>query len=164
MSLSPDIHTILYASDLDDGCASALACAIGLANRLGARLLVLAVIDEQRERSLIDIDSHVPQPILDQYHDDRAKRVLAHVQAQVAAFYTLRPEEAPQNPITELIVHEGDDVPQAILDEADRNNADLIVMTSEGKGLLASLLFGGAAQQVLRRTRKPLLLLPAGAG
>jgi len=162
MSCNPDIRTVLYASDLNDGCEAALACAIGLANRLGARLLVLTVIDEQRERSLIDIDSHVPQPMLDQYHDDRVKRVLAHIQAQIAAFYAVRPDEAPANPIIELIVREGDDVPKAILDEAAHGNADLIVMTSEGKGLLSSLLFGGAVQEVMRRTRKPLLLLPAG--
>ncbi|MFT3803790.1 MAG: universal stress protein [Burkholderiaceae bacterium] len=163
MSLNADIRNILYASDLDEGCETALACAISFANRLGAQLRVLTVIDEQRERSLVEIDSHVPQSMLDQYHDDRAQRALAYIQSQVAAFYAVRPDEVPQNPITELIVREGDDVPKAILDEAERSGADLIVMTSDGKGLLASLLFGGAAQQVLRRTRKPLLLLPTGA-
>ena len=77
-----EIRTILYASGLDEGCEAALTYAINLANRMGARLLVLTVIDEQRERSLIDLDSHVPQQGLDQYHDDRAARARAHIEAQ----------------------------------------------------------------------------------
>ena len=78
----------------------------------------------------------------------------------MAAFYAVRSDDAPPSPITELIVHEGDDVPQAILDEAERGAADLILMASRGEGLLAGLLFGSVAQEVLRRTRKPLLLVP----
>jgi len=160
-TMNPDIRTILYASDLNDRCEAALAYAISLANRLGAGLRVLTVIDDQRERSLIDIDSHVPQQALDQYHDDRARRVLARIEQQIDAFYAVRPDGAPENPITELIVREGDDVSKAILDEAERSGTDLILMTSHGRGVLASLLFGSAAQDVLRSTRKPVLLLPA---
>jgi len=62
---------------------------------------------------------------------------------------------------TELLVHEGDDVPQAILDEAERSGVDLILLGSRGAGLLAGLLFGSVAQEVARRTRKPLLLVPS---
>ena len=161
--MNHDIRTILYASDLDDGCETALAYAINLANRLGSRLLVLTVIDDQRERSLIDMDSHVPQQALNQYHDDRARRALAHIEAQVTAFYAVRADSMPQRPITELIVHEGDDVPQAILDAAERGGADLILMASRGKGLLEGLLFGSVAHDVQSRTRKPLLLVPVEA-
>ncbi|GAD24388.1 universal stress protein [Acidovorax sp. MR-S7] len=160
--MNPDIRTILYASDLGEGCEAALAYAIGLADRLGARLQVLTVISDERERSLVDIDSHVPQQALDQYHDRRAVRTLAHIEAQVAGFYDARGGAAPRQPVTELIVHEGDDVPQAILDAADRGGADLVLMASRGKGVLAGLLFGSATQEVLRRTRKPLLLVPVG--
>ena len=159
--MSTDIQTILFASGLGDGCETTLAYAINLANRLGARLLVLTVIDEERERSLIDIDSHVPQEALNQYHDDRAARARAHIDAQISAFYAVRAGNAPQRPITELLVHEGDDVPQAILDEAERSGVDLILLGSRGAGLLAGLLFGSVAQEVARRTRKPLLLVPS---
>lgn len=160
--MNHDIRTILYASDLGEGCEAALAYAIDLANRLGARLRVLTVIDDHRERSLVDIDSHVPQRALDQYHDRRAATTLAHIESQIAGFYAARGGPAPRQPVTELIVHEGDDVPQAILDETERCGADLILMASRGKGLLTGLLFGSATQEVLRRTRRPLLLVPVG--
>ncbi|MFT4195403.1 universal stress protein [Ottowia sp.] len=161
--MNHDIRTILYACGLGDGCEAPLGYAISLANRLGARLLVLAVIDEQRERSLIDLEEHVPQKQLDQYHDERAARARAHIEAQIAAFYAVRGSNAPPRPIAELIVHEGDDVAQAILDEAERGSADLILMASRGAGLLARLLFGSVPQEVLRRTKRPLLLVPVEA-
>ncbi len=158
--MNPDIRTILYASGLGEGCEASLGYAIGLANRLGARLLVMTVIGEQRERSLIDLEEHVPQKQLDQYHDDRAARARAHIEAQIAAFYAVRDDAAPSRSITELIVREGDDVAQAILDEAERGSADLILLASRGAGLLAGLLFGSVPQEVLRRTKRPLLLVP----
>ena len=162
--MNPDIRTILYASGLDDGCEAPLGYAINLANRLGARLLVLSVIDDQRERSLVDLEEHVPQKLLDQYHDDRAARARAHIEAQITAFYAVRGSDAPPRPITELIVREGDDVAQAILDEAERGAADLIVLASRGEGRLFGLLFGSVPQEVLHKSRRPLLLVPVGEG
>lgn len=160
--MNHEIRTILYASDLGEGCETALAYAIDLADRLGARLQVLTVIDDQRERSLVDTSSHVPQQALNVYHERRATRTLAHIKEQIADFYAARADQPVRQSVTELIVHEDDDVPQTILDEAERGGADLILMASRGKGVLAGLLFGSATQEVLRRTRKPLLLVPVG--
>ena len=70
--MSNEIKAILYAADVSDDCERLLAYAIDMANRLGARLQVLTVIPDQREKSLIEVDSHVPQEMLDKYHDARA--------------------------------------------------------------------------------------------
>ena len=42
--MNRDIQTLLYATDLGEGCVTALAYAIGLAERMGARLQALTVI------------------------------------------------------------------------------------------------------------------------
>ena len=63
--MKTDIGSILYAADLGAGCEEVLAYAIGLANRMGAKLKVLTVIPEEREKSLVEVDSHVPKEILD---------------------------------------------------------------------------------------------------
>jgi nucleotide-binding universal stress UspA family protein len=130
-----------------------------MANRLGARLKVLTVIPEQREKSLVEVDSYVPQETLDQYHDDRAQRVKQHIEGQIAAFYAVRPDKDGQ-PISEITVHEGDDVAQLILDEAQAGPADLILMGSHPEGVLLGLLFGSVVQEVTRKTPVPLLLVP----
>jgi nucleotide-binding universal stress UspA family protein len=155
-----EIKSILYAADVSDDCERLLAYAIDMANRLGARLQVLTVIPDQREKSLIEVDSHVPQEMLDKYHDARAMRVKQHIEAQVAAFYAVRADKAPQRPISEITVHEGDDVAELILDEARTGSADLILMASRGEGLLMGLLFGSVVNEVTRKSPVPLLLVP----
>jgi hypothetical protein len=62
--VNDDIRTILHAADIGPGCEKMLAYAIGMANRLGARLKVLTIIPEEREKLLIEVDSYVPQEAL----------------------------------------------------------------------------------------------------
>ena len=161
--MSNEIKSILYAADVSDDCERLLAYAIDMANRLGARLQVLTVIPDQREKSLIEVDSHVPQEMLDKYHDARALRVKQHIEAQVAAFYAVRAGTAPERSTAEIAVHEGDDVAELILDEAGKGSADLILMATRGEGILMGLLFGSVVQDVTRKSRVPLLLLPIHA-
>ena len=56
-------------------------------------------------------------------------------------------------------VWEGDPV-GAILKAARFRKADLIVMTTHGRGGLDRLAFGSVAEGVLRRTRTPVLVIP----
>lgn len=158
--MNNEIRSILYAADLSDGCEDVLAYAIDMANRLGAKLQVLTVIPDQREKSLIEVDSYVPQAGLDKYHDARAQRVRQHIEQQVAAFYAVRASKTPSRPIAEISVHEGDDVAQLILDEAAAGPADLILMGARGESVLVGLLFGSVVQEVTRKSRVPLLLVP----
>jgi nucleotide-binding universal stress UspA family protein len=157
--MNNDIKTILYAADLGASCEGVLAYAIGMANRLGARLKVLTVIPEEREKSLVEVDRHVPQATLDKYHDDHAQRIRQHIEGQIAAFYAVRPDKDHQ-PISEITVREGDDVAQLILDEAKASAADLVLMGSRPERAIVGLLFGSVVQEVIRKTAVPLLLVP----
>ncbi len=154
-----NIRHILYASDLTDG-DRVLACAIDLANRLGASVQVLRVIPDLREKSLIEVDSHVPQEELDKYHDARAARAKEHIEAQIAAFYAVRGNDAPTHPINEVIIKEGDDVAEVVLEQAKASGANLIMMGSRGEGLIAGLLFGSVVQELIRKARIPVFLVP----
>lgn len=155
-----NIRNILYASDLGDGSEKVLGYAIDLASRLGASLQVLRVIPDLREKSLIEIDTHVPQEQLDKYHDERAQRAKAHIEAQIAAFYAVRASEKPAHPISEVAIKEGDDIADVVLEQAKSSSADLILMGSRGEGLIVGLLFGSAVQEMIRKARIPLFLVP----
>ncbi|MEP6873870.1 MAG: universal stress protein [Burkholderiales bacterium] len=158
--MKSEIRSILYAADLSDDCEVVLAYAISLANRVGARLRVLTIIPDEREKSLIEVDSYVPQAELDKYHDARAQRVKQHIESQVAAFYVVRADHAPERPIAEVAVHEGDDVAELILEEARTGSTDLILMASHREGILMGLLFGSVVHEVTRKSPVPLLLVP----
>jgi len=51
---------------------------------------------------------------------------------------------------------------RSIVDAASAHKADLIVMTSHGRGGISRLIMGSVAESVLRGTRTPILLLRAG--
>ena len=54
-----------------------------------------------------------------------------------------------------------DDPVHTILDAASRQRADLIVMSTHGRGGLSRILYGSVADQILRRARIPVLLVPS---
>ena len=157
--MNHDIKTILYASDLGASAENVLTYAIGMANRLGARLQVLTVIPEEREKSVVEVDRHVPQAALDKYHDDHAERIRQHIRNQIAAFYAVRPDKGDQ-PVSEITVQEDDDVAQRIVDAATACSADLLMMGSRPERLIIGRLFGSVAQDVIRKAPVPLLLVP----
>jgi len=61
---------------------------------------------------------------------------------------------------TETHVYFEDPV-HAILDAAIRQHADLIVMSTHGRGGLSRILYGSVADQILRRSTIPVLLVPS---
>jgi nucleotide-binding universal stress UspA family protein len=62
--------------------------------------------------------------------------------------------------VTEAHVYYDDPV-HAILDAAARQQADLIVMSTHGRGGLSRMLYGSVADQILRRATVPVLLVPS---
>jgi nucleotide-binding universal stress UspA family protein len=52
-------------------------------------------------------------------------------------------------------------VAEAILNQADELNADLIVMGTHGHSAMYNLLVGSATKGVLKRSTRPVLLVPA---
>jgi nucleotide-binding universal stress UspA family protein len=53
---------------------------------------------------------------------------------------------------------------EVILREADKLNCDMIVMGSHGKGIISQTFLGSVTKRVLRRTRKPVFIVPLPKG
>ena len=53
---------------------------------------------------------------------------------------------------------------EEILKKADEFNCDAIVMGTHGKGIIANTFLGSTAKRVLRRTRKPVFIIPLPKG
>ena len=53
---------------------------------------------------------------------------------------------------------------EVILRKADELNCDEIVMGTYGKGIIANTFLGSTAKRVLRRTRKPVSIIPLPKG
>jgi nucleotide-binding universal stress UspA family protein len=93
--MSQNIRTILYATDLGPASDEVLDYAISAAKQLGVNLHVVRVIEDERQKSVVDVDSHVPQETRERYYEDRAERVRKNIEAQIAAW---RGKHAYMNP------------------------------------------------------------------
>ena len=47
----------------------------------------------------------------------------------------------------------------AVLKQADKRNCDLIVMGSHGHGVIEEAIIGSTARKVVRRAKKPVLVV-----
>jgi len=53
---------------------------------------------------------------------------------------------------------------EEILSSADELNCDAIIMGTHSKGIIANTFLGSTAKRVLRRTRKPVFIIPLPKG
>jgi nucleotide-binding universal stress UspA family protein len=61
---------------------------------------------------------------------------------------------------TESHIYYGEPI-SSILDAATRQRADMIVMSTHGRGGIARMLYGSVADQILRRSNVPVLMVPS---
>ena len=99
--------------------------------------------------------SGVPIPVFDTMsqpipEDEDQKSKLAQWQKEIA-----------QDGIKVRLHEPTGTVAEEILNQADALNADLIVMGTHGHGAMYNLLVGSATKGVLKRSKRPVLLVPA---
>ncbi len=154
MSPLPAIRKILCPVDFSDYSVDTLDEALVLAEKLGARLFILHVVNE---RLFHDIERMAGRIQIFNGALDQAKASL---------------EEERAGMLTKLVAETGTDrvdpnlkvtlgVPwEKILEEAQAEAVDLIVMGAKGRGSLTrQLRFGSSAEKVFRRAQCRVLFV-----
>jgi len=164
------IKKILYATDLSENARYAFAYAMSLANLYGAGITFLHVLPEVSEF----VDSH----IIGYVSSDRWEEIKAqhYIEAREALIGKKRNSTAAKAVLDqfskdaksaqegagfitdEIIVERGNPVEQ-ILKQAEENKCDLIVMGTRGQSTLTDVMMGSTARRVLRRSKKPVLVI-----
>ena len=54
------------------------------------------------------------------------------------------------------------DLPHAVIEEANKLNADLIVLGSHGRSMLYEILVGSTTEYLLKHSKVPLVVMPKG--
>jgi len=113
-------------------------------------------------------------PMLDVYMDERNRRSLFQEHAEdikdrirkrLEMIYAKELKNNPEyaDTINSIEVCEGYPA-EAILSMVDDLNCDMIIMGTHGKGILGNAFLGSTAKRVLRRTRKPIFIIPLPKG
>ena len=152
----PQIKKILYATDLSRNSAYAFSYAVDLAQRRGAKIVILHTIEPVPayvKNYLTDSDQ-----IALQRHDaivEMIQKRLDHFCKKVDALAGYPCAEL----VSKTLVRLGHPVDQ-ILKVADEEACDIIVMGNHGKGLLKQTFLGSISRGVLDSTRKPVFIIP----
>jgi nucleotide-binding universal stress UspA family protein len=137
------VRHVLLATDLSPASAPATEEAIEIARRTGAQLTVLTVVDPRILR--------LPGGRFLRRVDQEQSRVELEVQELVAR------ARAHAIPSTFLVWH--GDPSEVILEAAEAEDADLVVMGSHGRGRLGRLVLGSTSTRVSAESRRRVIVV-----
>jgi nucleotide-binding universal stress UspA family protein len=140
--VEPTRH-VLLATDLSPASGPAADAAIDIARRTGARLTVLSVVDPRILR--------LPGGRFLRRVDQEQARVEAGVQDLV------RQARAASVPTAFLVWH--GDPSEAILEAAEAEDVDLVVVGSHGRGRLGRLVLGSTSSRVAEQSLRRVLVV-----
>lgn len=157
----PVYKTILYATDLTENAAHAFRHAVGIARCHRAQIRILHVLPEMEPAVLNYVSTVMGEERLAELElahkaeirDDISKRLHEFAKAELAD----RPDDVER--IAGIEIHHGNPAAE-ILKAAERLDADLIVLGSHGKGALKYAFLGSVAEKVLRKSVRPVVVVP----
>lgn len=172
--MSNEYKTILFTSNLSAASRVAFNQAAMLANRFGAKLVLLHVMEKLSggyEGYVISLFGQ------DKWHEvlknnrEEAKHALVGKVTPKQMVRTALNQFCKENesatdtsqlPDSEIVVKEGD-VVEVILQQAAEHQCDLIIMGAS-EGLLSGSSVGNNIKSVLKKTKVPVLVVPASLG
>jgi len=161
----PSIKNILYATDLSKNSAFAFRYAMTLANALDAKITILYILPK--------VDSAMEVPIITQMGEDRyyqlreekSREVIEGIKTKLHDFSQkeLKGFQGESDLVSSILVHEGDAVDE-ILKTTEKLNSDIIILGAHGKGMLSYTFLGSVSEKILRRSTRPVLVVPIPKG
>ncbi len=152
----PQMKKILYATDLSKNSSYAFLYAIDMAKRHNAKIIILHAVEPLPPYVEAYTSMMVkPAKIEEEESIEQIKKHLGE--------FCKRAEAQIGSPCVELVskilVPVGH-APDQILNGAEKEGCDMIVLGTHGKGFLAHTFLGSVSSAVLHRTRKPVFIVP----
>ena len=157
----PQIKRILYATDLSHNSSYALRYAINAAIKHEADIVILHVFEsaDSTSRSVLglSLDDNQRHKLFAE-HTTEAKELIRQ-RLKLLRDRELKNNREYEGKTISIEVCEGFPA-EEILRKADELNCDAIFMGTHGKGILRHTFLGSTSKRVLRRTRKPVCIIP----
>jgi nucleotide-binding universal stress UspA family protein len=156
----PQIKKILYATDLSKNSTYAFFYAVDMAKKHNASIVILHSIEPIRQ--FYDEGSIHIDKLLKKAKKQEQQMDIEEIKKRLQEFCK-KTETQIGSPCVELVskilVPLGHPV-EEILNAAEDEGCDAIVLGTHGKGFLRQTFLGSVAGLVLERTRKPVFIIP----
>jgi len=151
-----EIKKILYGTDLSKNSSFAFFYATDMARRHNAKIVMLHAIEP------IPAYAAAYTGITDELKRKQQEETIEEIRTRLGDF--CRKAEAEIGPpcvdlVSKILVPRGHP-PEEILNAADKEGCDMIVLGTHGKGFLAHTFLGSVSSAVLNRTQKPVFIIP----
>ena len=157
----PEIKTILYATDLSKNSSYAFLYAVDLAKRHNAKIVILHSVKPIHFMDSEEISSYQTFELLDKVKKAEQETDFVEIEKTLQKFCEkIENQIGPPcvEMVSKILVPLGHPV-EEILNAADKEGCDAIVLGTHGKGFLRHTFLGSVAEAVLARTRKPVLVI-----
>jgi nucleotide-binding universal stress UspA family protein len=157
----PKINNILYATDLSKNSAYAFRYAVNSALKHDAKIHIFHVQDTTPASVEAMLKTHSPTESWEGYAENEKKEMKKYIQEKLEAFCRREVKDNPtfMGRVASIEVLDGDPAGE-ILQKVDEIRADMVVMGTHGKGLLAHAFLGSVAEKVLHRIKIPVFIIP----
>lgn len=164
-----EIKKILYATDLSETSIHAFAYAASLASLCNAGITILHVLygspyidarivpfvgEDQWEAIKKQHYQEARDALIGKKRDHVLMKEVLHTFAE-----KVNAEPTIESFTTDEILVVSGEPAEKILEISEKINCDLIVMGTHGHGVIENLLIGSTAKQVVRQSRKPVLVV-----
>ncbi len=151
-----DVTRILVPTDFSAGSELAYDHALDVARRRGADLVVLHVVEEFTDYSLLYSDFFPYQKPVQDFYEQAKERAKERIEKSLSEFSEAHPESASTG--HKAIVATGPPS-NAIIRAVEAESIDLIVIATHGRSGIAHALLGSTAEKVIRRAPCPVLVV-----
>ena len=149
----PELRRVLVSTDFSELSLLAVPFGYALVAPVGS-VHLLHVVESSGQ----------PNPLYAHYRSGRTPTSEERAAQEAALRERLRalePDAARARGVsTQIEIAESSEVAECIAETAQRLRADAICMASRGRGGLGRALFGSVAEEVLRRSDRPVLIVP----
>ena len=159
------IQKILYATDLSPNSKYAFRYAINSAIKQDAKIIILHVIETMSAAVYAQMGVFVGDELANKVFEKRVGDALGRIRKRLKAFCEKELADDPKaiDRVQSIEICEGFPA-EEILEKANELDCDAIVMGTHSKGVIANTFLGSIAKRVLRRTRKPVFIIPLPKG
>ena len=156
----PEIKKILYPTDLSINARYAFGYAMSLANKYGASITILHVLDDTDSYANLLVETALGEEKWLELRKTNEAKVLEMLKGRVQDFCRDVSAEIPECPFVagDVLVKVGTPVDE-IIRELEAKGYDLVVMGAHGHGFIAGAVIGSVSRRVVRRSKKPVLVV-----
>lgn len=161
----PKIKNVLYATDLSKNSAYAFRYAVNTSMKHNAKIHILHVVEPLSPQAKARLRLYLENKKLDQLEKNSRKELFRQIEDRLKQFAEREFKNQPENMkhIVGIHVVQGDPATE-ILSKTDELGCDIIIIGTHGKGAIKRTFLGSVSEKVLRRTNKPVYIIPLPAG